>query len=178
MASSWFLVLVPTEKYESELRTRFKRIDSSSVKVPPININVVDETTKDDDLEGPPITPILRSNVANFMHQNTQESKRSTVTFREDGIEEFDEDTPYFESDLQDVLKILEISQATYQQTSSGNFHLVSFFVQASNVEVALIELQDRGIGNTELTSISVIPTSVHLDNPIEFSECLNEIER
>ena len=167
MASSWFHVLIPTRKYESKLRTMRDAVDDSpDEKLPNINHRVVDENAKDEDVKDPlPISPILRSKPNPIKHQDTEESHKSSVTFTFDN---FDEDTPYFEADLEEALKVLNVLQATYQLTKSGNFYLVSFYIDASDVEVALICLQEKGIGSTEFTSISVIPTSVHLlHNPV-----------
>ena len=174
MASSWFLVLIPTRKYESQLRKYLGGVEDSGDKKPPnINLSLVDEIIRKGDLEEPlPISPILRCNRNLLKHQDTEDSHKSTVTFACDNFttsdrEAFDEDPTYFEDDLEEGLKILSVLQATYQLTKSGNFYLVSFYIDANDVEVALMCLQEKGIGNTEFTSISVIPTSVHLDNPV-----------
>ena len=168
MASSWFHVLIPTRKYESKLRTMLDAVDDSADKtLPNINHRVVDENAKEEDLEDslPISPPILRTKANQIKHQNTEDSHKSTVTFTFDN---FDEDTPYFEADLEEALKVLNVLQATYQLTKSGNFYLVSFYIDASDVEVALICLQEMGIGSMEFTCISVIPTSVHLlHNPV-----------
>ena len=180
MASSWFLVLIPTRKYESQLRTILGGGDNSEDKTTPgISHIVVDENTGEEYLDDTlPISPILKNKPNLLKHQNTEESHKSSVKFSFDNTrfiidttsdtEAFDEDPAFFEADLEEALKVLNVLQATYQLTKSGNFYLVSFYIDASDVEVALMCLQERGIGNTEFTSISVIPTSVHLiHNPV-----------
>ena len=71
-----------------------------------------------------------------------------------------------FEMLLRKAMKVLNVSHPTYQLTNDKSSYLVTFCVEASNVEASLICLQDHWIGNTEYTSISVIPASIHISCP------------
>ena len=110
-------------------------------------------------------------------HENTENNNKSVQIFHHPPMkvaqailnkpnEEYSLDCTYFELDLHEALQILNVTQATYQHTKNGNFYLVTFCIDVSNVEAALICLQSYGIGNTEFTSISVVPTSIHIDCP------------
>ena len=177
MASSWFLVLIPTKEFEARSQN-LNIVDPNNEKLPNIT------EFQPDSNQNSVVEPNLKDHVK---HENTENNNEETFQtgvlsrlynghhppmkiaqhdlnkHNEDPVLEF----TYFELDLQEALQILNVShQATYQLTKNKNFYLVTFCIEASNVEAALICLQNFGIGNTELTSISVIPTSIHIDCP------------
>ena len=68
-----------------------------------------------------------------------------------------------YERALTDILNSLNVSQAISQKSKDGNFVLVTFCVSNELLEDTIIRLGERGIGNTVNTSISILPTSVHV---------------
>ena len=176
MASSWFLVLIPTKEYEARLHN-INVIDSIDEKVADINgtVNIANEPTFVEETQ-------LKDNVKHENTENNNQHAQNSVpaeytkshnppmklaqNILNKPNEELSLDCTYFELDLQEALKILNVTQATYQRTKNGNFYLVTFCIDASNVELASIYLQNFGIGNTEFTSISVVPTSIHIECP------------
>ena len=68
-----------------------------------------------------------------------------------------------YETVLLEVLMSLNVSQAISQKSKDNNFVLVTFCVDNELLEEAIIRLGEHGIGNTTNTSISVLPTSVHV---------------
>ena len=165
MASSWFLVLIPTKKYEIHLQT----------------LNILDPNDKSSAGMDGEIKDMFSDATACqdkvIIHEPTEEEKHSGLrnSFQHPPIkqaqwdlnkpnEDQDLEDRYFEIDLQEALQLINVSQATYQLTKNENFYLVTFSLEASNVESALICLQSFGIGITKFTSISVVPASIHID--------------
>ena len=70
------------------------------------------------------------------------------------------------ENALIDVLTSLNVSKAISQKSKDNNFALVTFCVENDMLEETIIRLGERGIGNTHDTSISILPTSVHVAKP------------
>ena len=174
--SSWFIVLIPTKEYEARLHN-LNIVDSIDENIPANNenLNIANKPTSVEETH-------LNDNVKHENSENNNKDFQNTVPAEyykyhhppmklAQGIlnkpnEEVSLDCTYFEQDLQEALQILNVTQATYQHTKNGNFYLVTFCIDASNREAALICLQNFGIGNTEFTSISVVPTSIHIDCP------------
>ena len=165
MASSWFLVLIPTKKYEMHLQT-LNMLDSNDKSRPDVggeikdlfcdksackNKIIINEPTEEEKYSW------LRNN---FQHPPIKQAQCDLNKPNEDP----DLEDRYFEIDLQEALQLINVSQATYQLTKNENFYLVTFSLEASNVESALICLQSFGIGITKFTSISVVPASIHID--------------
>lgn len=193
MSSSWFLVLIPTKEHEARLQNLniVEPIDE-----PVINKSKLPNGTTQNDGKSPSSgTGENTENGVNsntdpaVKHENTEKSAESfydselspnnffhprnhhpPINVAQKDLNKPNEDLTlectYFELDLQEAFQVLNVSQATYQLTKNGNFYLVSFCIEASNVEAALICLQNYGIGNTEFTSISVVPTNIHIDCP------------
>lgn len=67
------------------------------------------------------------------------------------------------EDTIQEVLGILKIKHFTTQSSSNGRYILTTFCLPSNQVEIALICLQQHGIGNNNFTSVSVVPSSIHL---------------
>ena len=175
MSSSWFLVLIPTKEHEARLQ----------------NLNIVESIDEVDQTNEKSLSPTIDENTKNsdpvVKHENTENTTESFIaspyyknhhppmSIAQKDLNKANEDLTlectYFELDLQEALQILNVTQATYQLTKNGNFYFVSFCIEASNVEAALICLQNYGIGNTEFTSISVVPTSIHIDCPEQFPD-------
>ena len=64
--------------------------------------------------------------------------------------------------------------QATSLKTKDNNHILVTFCLENAKVEDVLLRLQETGIGNSPSdTSISVIPSSVHFEVPLEYEPSL-----
>ena len=195
MSSSWFLVMIPTKEHEARLQNLniVDGIDESEKN----DLGGRDETSVKDDKSPTSVSVENTKNDANFntdpaiKHENTENTAESfynndapphyyknhhpPINVAQKDLNKPNEDLTlectYFELDLQEALQILNVTQATYQLTKNGNFYLVSFCIEASNVEAALICLQNYGIGNTEFTSISVVPSSIHIDCPEQFSD-------
>jgi len=74
------------------------------------------------------------------------------------------EDTT-FEEVLEDVLTTLKAQRRTTVISDDGNHKLVQFSVKEEDVEIALIRLQQYGIGNREHTCVSVVPASIHFES-------------
>ena len=64
---------------------------------------------------------------------------------------------------FQMVLRMLKIKHFTSQRSSNGKYILTSFCLPSNQVEIALICLQQHGIGNNDYTSVSVIQSSIQL---------------
>ena len=161
MESSWFLVFIPTKEYEEQLNKTNKK--------DPFNKNIV--TFTDTHLsDAKTISATVGNNTNQRKNRSNQLINSSAVKISKNDLnvhkEELTIKSSYLESHLQDALEIMNVSKATYQLTKSENFYLVTFYIEASDVETALICLQGFGIGNKEFTSVSVIPTSIHFDNP------------
>eukprot|EP00095_Tigriopus_kingsejongensis_P011017 maker-scaffold1087_size63509-snap-gene-0.14 protein:Tk11017 transcript:maker-scaffold1087_size63509-snap-gene-0.14-mRNA-1 annotation:"hypothetical protein DAPPUDRAFT_305061" len=62
-----------------------------------------------------------------------------------------------------DAMASLRIPNFTTQRSSNGKYVLYTFVVAGSKTEIALICLQQHGIGNNDYTSVSVIPSSIQL---------------
>ena len=78
-----------------------------------------------------------------------------------------------YERALTDILNSLNVSQAISQKSKDGNFVLVTFCVSNELLEDTIIRLGERGIGNTVNTSISILPTSVHVMKTEKKSGCV-----
>ena len=72
-----------------------------------------------------------------------------------------------YEKALSEILTSLNVSQAISQKTKDDDFALVTFCVRNDLLEETILRLGEKGIGNTPNTSISILPTSVHV-NKIE----------
>ena len=72
-----------------------------------------------------------------------------------------------YEKALSEILASLNVSQAISQKTKDNDFALVTFCVSNELLEETILRLGEKGIGNTPNTSISILPTSVHV-NKIE----------
>ena len=197
MSSSWFLVLIPTKEHEARLQNlniveSIEEHEKHNSKIPNGTVHKNDKSIQSATVEN--------KNDDNFntdpavKHENTEKSDESfydselsphsyfhprnhhpPINVAQKDLNKPNEDLTlectYFELDLQEALQILNVSQAAYQLTKNGNFYLVSFCIEASNVEAALICLQNYGIGNTEFTSISVVPSSIHIDCPEQYPD-------
>ena len=186
MSSSWFLVLIPTKEHEARLQN-LNIVES----IEDVEKNVNDFSNETSKTGGESRSSTLFENAKNdananadpvVKHENTEHTDESfteshyyknhhpPIQLAQKDLNKPNEDLTlectYFELDLQEALQILNVNQATYQLTKNGNFYLVSFCIEVSNVEAALICLQSYGIGNTEFTSISVVPSSIHIDCP------------
>ena len=162
MASSWFLVLIPTKKYEMHLQT-LNMLNSNDKSSPDVDgeINCNKTACKDKIIKHDPTEEEKHSGLTNsFQHPPMKQAQCALNKPNEDP----DLEDRYFEIDLQQALELINVSQATYQLTKNENFYLVTFSLEASNVESALICLQSFGIGITKFTSISVVPASIHID--------------
>lgn len=67
------------------------------------------------------------------------------------------------EDTMVEVLGVLKSSHYTIQKSNNGKYSLITFCVPSSRTEIALICLQQHGIGNNDYTSISVVPSSIQL---------------
>ena len=165
MAYSWFLVLIPTKKYEMQLQT-LNMLDSNDKSSPDVDGEVKDlfcdkTACKDKIIKHEPAEEEKHSGLTNsFQHPPMKQAQLDLNKPNEDQ----DLEDRYFEIDLQEALQLINVSQATYQLTKNENFYLVTFSLEASNIESALICLQSFGIGITKFTSISVVPASIHID--------------
>ena len=198
MSSSWFLVLIPTKEHEARLQNL--NIVEPIEEQEKTNSEIPNGSIQNDSKSPPSATVDNTKNDVNsntdpaMKHENTEKSAESfydselsphsyfhprnhhpPINVAQKDLNKPNEDLTlectYFELDLQEALQILNVSQAAYQLTKNGNFYLVSFCIEASNVEAALICLQNYGIGNTEFTSISVVPSSIHIDCPEQYPD-------
>jgi hypothetical protein len=71
-----------------------------------------------------------------------------------------------YEKALLEVLTSLNVSKAISQKSKDNDFALVTFCVENDLLEETIIRLGERGIGNANDTSISILPTSVHVAKP------------
>ena len=78
------------------------------------------------------------------------------------------QDIESYEEKVEKILLDLNVP-ATSLRTKDNGHILVTFCLENSSVENALLRLQESGIGNSPSdTSISVIPASVHFEIPLQ----------
>ena len=87
-------------------------------------------------------------------------------------VEEEKAKVPYYEEKLEKLLLEMNI-KATSLPTKDDSHALVAFSLDKVAVEETLLSLQKIGVGNTDHTSISVIPASVHFETPRHSQQCL-----
>ena len=172
MTTSWFLVLIPTKEYEARLQN-LNIVDSVDEIIPPSNDNpILNNTATNPSSKQAEICKNSINNNADDLKECFADIDHAKhyppMQIAQHDLNKANEDlsleNTYFEVLLQEAMQILNVSQATYQLTKNKKFYLVSFCMDSNNVEASLICLQNFGIGNTEHTSISVIPTSIHID--------------
>lgn len=81
----------------------------------------------------------------------------------EDVTKPLDYEFTSLEEMVKDVMSTLRIRNYTSQLSAGGRYILYTFCVPGGKTEIALICLQQHGIGNNEYTSVSVIPSSIQL---------------
>ena len=163
------MVWVPTAKKERKIKSKQNANNNSSsgrkfgnsprkksrfvtvLERTPQKVNVVQSSDEDDesdsDWEGPsPPTLDLKSRF-------TLTAKASVELVESSTLEEI----------FQTVLRMLKIKYFTTQKSSNGKYILTTFCLPSSQVEIALICLQQHGIGNNDYTSVSVIQSSIQL---------------
>ena len=108
------------------------------------------------------------------LKEESEESGQNTTVEKEESEESEEEvlgDVTSYEEKLEKVLLNLNV-QATSLKTKDANYALVTFCLENTRVEDALLRLQENGIGNSPSdTSISVIPASVHFEVPLEYDQ-------
>ena len=90
-----------------------------------------------------------------IQQQETDESKRTSI--EKDNIV----------ASVFDILDIFKVKPRTLQ-SPDGNYTQFSFCLENYRVEALILHLQEKGIGNTENTTVSMIPASLHLEIPPE----------
>ena len=96
-----------------------------------------------------------------------EEDKESEEEEEEPEEKVFDESESY-EERLESILLSLNV-QATGLQTKDNGHTLVTLCLENNRVEDFLLQLQEKGIGNSPSeTSISVLPASVHFEVPLK----------
>ncbi len=81
----------------------------------------------------------------------------------------------YLADVLPDIMKSLRVKCWTSSRSNDGRFLLVSFCVPSAKVEECLASLHQHGIGNNDHTSISVVPSKIHLRGK-SLEACSDEI--
>ena len=186
MASSWVMVWIPTKTNlgvsttNSKLKQRIRlfssdsdtlseepeeeqspgSIDTPTSPVSKINRGYTFTTSDDCAFDSAPST-----NNQNQKDKPPKFSKIGSIGSEDSGdkIPLTDTTRNTYERALTDILSSINVSQAISQKSKDGNFVLVTFCVGNELLEDTIIRLGERGIGNTVNTSISIIPTSVHV---------------
>ena len=188
MASSWVMVWIPTKtnlgvptnNLVQKQRIRLFSSDSATLSEEAevelshgsldIPTSPVPKVSRGDTFANkPPVDEALDS-APNTFSQDDSDKKSKFAKIGSIGSEDSGDAIPLtdiakntYERALTDVLSSLNVSQAISQKSKDGNFNLITFCVGNELLEDTIIRLGERGIGNTVNTSISIIPTSVHV---------------
>ena len=186
MASSWVMVWIPTKtnlgapttNSKQKQRIRLFSSDSDTLSEEPEE----DQSPGSIDIPTSPCSRINRGDTFTASADSAFDSVSSTNNQKHKdkppkfsmigsiGSEDSGDKIPLtdiskntYERALTDILSSINVSQAISQKSKDGNFVLVTFCVGNELLEDTIIRLGERGIGNTVNTSISIIPTSVHV---------------
>ena len=196
MASSWVMVWIPTKtnlgvptnNLVQKQRIRLFSSDSATLSEEAevelshgsldIPTSPVPKVSRGDTFANKlPVDEALDS-ASNTFSQDDSDKKSKFAKIGSIGSEDSGDAIPLtdiakntYERALTDVLSSLNVSQAISQKSKDGNFNLITFCVGNELLEDTIIRLGERGIGNTVNTSISIIPTSVHVMKPENKSE-------
>ena len=186
MASSWVMVWIPTKtnlgvptsNTKQKQRIRLFSSDSDTLSEEPEE----EPSTGSIDIPTSPVSRINRGDTLTTsadcafdsgpitLNQTQKDKPPKFSRIGSIGSEDAGDKVPLtditrntYERALTDILSSINVSQAISQKSKDGNFVLVTFCVGNEHLEDTIIRLGERGIGNTVNTSISIIPTSVHV---------------
>ena len=111
---------------------------------------------------------IQRQNTEILANEKEREALEKNQSDDKEEEEEVFKDVESYTERIEKILIDLNV-HATSLKTKDNDHILVTFCLENSKVEDALLLLQENGIGNSPSeTSISVMPVSVHLEVPLE----------
>lgn len=164
MTSSWLNVWVPTRETESKLRPSLTPQNSVTTTINSetgLNFHITRVNSKEHAEEESPskkLEIISENETLDVPKPDFQRSQSSEASIPEKFVER-----STLEDSLMEVLKILKVKHYLRQRTEDDEYIMISFCILSQHVEIALISLQNHGIGNNEHTAVSVVNNAIHL---------------